>query len=213
MAARLPPNIKVAQLRRTVDLLTPDEWRGLSEDARAAVDALSLHIWFRCRQTEHSAFEGEDSVFLTVRWMQRLLRTVEARKTGEKAAAAAISLLEQRGLIVDTGKTKKPRRPAEGIARAEKFQTSGPIGPEGGKQGQPSHFHSYWWRVFRVPALTRIRRALTPSGAYARFEGVPRHLASLSAFLRRQGLISRPRRRSRPNPGSAQWAFLHSGPP
>jgi hypothetical protein len=42
--------------------------------------------------------------------MQGLLRTVGARKMGEKAAAAAISFLEQRGLIVDTGKTKKPRR-------------------------------------------------------------------------------------------------------
>ena len=69
-----------------------------------------MHIWTRARQEEHEAFEGEDCVFLTVRWMQRLLRAVGARKTGEKAAASAIAFLEQRSLIVDTGKTKKPRR-------------------------------------------------------------------------------------------------------
>ena len=213
MSPELPRNITPGQLRRTVGLLPADEWRGLDEDGRAAVDALSLHIWARGRQNEHSPFEGEDCVFLTVRWMQGLLRAVGARKTGEKAAAAAIYLLEQRGLIVDTGTTKKPRRTAESIARAERFQKGGAIADEGGKEGQPSHFHSYWWRVFRVPALTRIRHALEPLGAYARFEGVPQHLASLSAFLRRQGLISRPRGRSRPNPGSVQWVFLHSGPP
>jgi hypothetical protein len=138
---------------------------------------------------------------------------VGARKRGEKAAAAAISFLERRELIVDTGKTKKPRRAGGSIVRAEKFQERGAIEDEGGKEAQPSSLSSYWWRVFRVPALTRIRRALEPQGAYARSEDVPRHLASLSAFLRRQGLISRPSRRSSPNRGSVQWSFLHSGPP
>jgi hypothetical protein len=213
VSPELPRNIRAGQLRRTVGLLSTDEWRGLDEDGRAAVDALSLHIWARGRQNEHSPFEGEDCVFLTVRWMQGLLRTVGARKTGEKAAAAAISFLEQRGLIVDTGKTKKPRRAAESIARAERFQKGSAIADEGGKEGQPSHFHSYWWRVFRVPALTRIRHALEPLGAYAQFEGVPQHLASLSAFLRRQGLISPRRPPSDFNPGSVQWAFAHCGPP
>src|SRR4029450_5856091 len=70
------------------------------------------------------------------------------------------------------------------------------------EEAQSSSLHSYWWRVFRVPALTRIRRALEPRGAYAYSEDVPQHLASLSAFLRRQGLISRPNRRSSPNQGS-----------
>jgi hypothetical protein len=130
----LPRNISPGQLRRTVGLLPADEWRGLDEDGHAAVDALSLHIWARARQNEHSPFEGEDCVFLTVRWMQGLLRTVGARKTGEKAAAAAIFFLEQHGLIVDTGKTKKPRRATESIARAERFQKRGAIAHEGGRR-------------------------------------------------------------------------------
>jgi hypothetical protein len=202
-------------VRRTIGLLSPDEWRGLEEDGRAAVDALSLHVWWRARQDEHEAFEGEedDCVFLTVPWMQGLLRAVGARKTGEKAAAGAIFfLVEQRGLIVDTGKTKKPRRNSESIARAEKFQTAGPVAGEGGKDAQPTSLRSYWWRVFHVPALARVRASI-PRGAYWQFGDGPQHSASLSAFLRRQGLISLPRRRSSPNPGSVQWVFAHSGPP
>ena len=144
--------------------------------------------------------------------MQRLLRAVGARKTGEKAAASAIAFLEQRSLIVDTGKTKKPRRSSERIARAEKFQPAGPVEGEGGKEAQATPLRSYWWRVFKIPGLARVLSSI-PKGAYWRLEGVPQHVASLSAFLRRQGLISVPRRRSRPNPGSVQWAFMHSGPP
>jgi hypothetical protein len=213
VSPELPPNIKLGQLRRAVGLLPSDEWRGLDESEREAVDALRLHIWLRGRQTEHPALEGEDCVFLTVRWVQALLRATGARRTGEKAAAAAISFLEERGLIVDTGTTKKPRRAAGSIARAEKFQKRGAIAHEGGKETQPSLQRSYCWRVFRVPALTKVRGAVRPVGAYGRFQDVPQHLASLSAFLRRQGLISRPRRRSSPNRGSVQWVFLHSGPP
>jgi hypothetical protein len=40
---------------------------------------------------------------------------------GEKAAAGAIAFLKHSGLIVDTGKTKKPRRSSERIARTEKM--------------------------------------------------------------------------------------------
>jgi hypothetical protein len=214
VSPELPRNVKLGQVRRSVALHAPEEWRGLDEDGRAAVDALSLHIWWRARQDEHEAFEGEedDCVFLTVPWMQGLLRAVGARKTGEKAAAGAIALLKERGHIEDTGKTKKPRRSSERIARAEKFQTAGPVAREGGKDAQPTSLHSYWWRVFRVPALARVRHSI-PRGAYWQLPDRPQHSASLSAFLRRQGLISVPRRRSRPNPGSVQWVFAHSGPP
>jgi hypothetical protein len=210
----LPPNIKLGQIRCTIGLLAPEEWRRLDEDGRAAVDALSLHVWWRARQDEHEAFEGEedDCVFLTVPWMQGLLRAVGARKTGEKTAAAAIAFLKQRGLIVDTGKTKKPRRSSERVAKAEKFQAAGPVAREGGKDAQPTSLRSYWWRVFRVPALTRARTSI-PTGAYWQLPDGPQHSASLSAFLRRQGPISVPRRRSRPNPGSVQWVFALSGPP
>ena len=125
MSPELPRNIKLGQIRRTIGLVSPAKWRGIKEDERAAVDALSLHSWWRARQEEHEAFEGEedDCVFLTVPWMQGLLRAVGARKTGEKSAAAAIALLKERGHIEDTGKTKKPRRSSERVARAETFQT------------------------------------------------------------------------------------------
>ena len=213
MSPELPPNIKPGQIRRTVGLLPSDEWRGLDESEREAVDALGLHIWLRGRQTEHPALEGEDCVFLTVRWVQALLRATGARRTEEKAAAAAISFLEERELIVDTRKTKKPRRASGSIARAEKFQKQGTIAHEGGKDSQPSSLRSYWWRVFRVPALTKVRDSVRPLGAYGQLQNVPQHLASLSAFLRRQRLTSRRERRSSPNRGSVQWVFLHSGPP
>jgi hypothetical protein len=143
VSPELPRNVKLGQVRRSVALLAPEEWRTLDDDTRAAVDALSLHIWARSRQEEHPAFEGEDCVFLTMRWMQRLLRAAGARKTGEKAAAAAIAALVERGLLVDTGKTKKPRRSSERIARAEKFQTAGPVAGEGGKDAQPTSLRSY----------------------------------------------------------------------
>jgi hypothetical protein len=58
-----------------------------------------------------------------MRWMRALLRATGARRTGEKSAAAAISFLERRELIVDTGKTKKPRRASGSIARAENFRS------------------------------------------------------------------------------------------
>jgi hypothetical protein len=213
LSPELPRNIKLGQIRRTVGLLPPEDRRRLEEDERAAVDALSLHVWFRARQTGHSAFEGEDCVFLTVGWMQNLLRAVEARKAGEKTAAAAISFLEEKGLVVDTSRTKKPRRRAERIARAEQFQKQGSIADEGGKEAQPSPHHSYWWRLFRVPALTKVREGFKPLGAYGRFEDVPQHLASLSSFLRRQGLIPSRRAPSSFSPRSVQWVFSHSGPP
>jgi hypothetical protein len=212
MAPSLPRNIALGQVRRTIGLLPMDEWSELDEDGRAAVDALSLQLWLRAWQKEHPAFEDGDCIFLTVGWMHGLLRMVGARKTGEKAAATAIARLEQLGLLVDTGRTKKPRRSAEHIARAEKFQRRADVAHEGGKEAQPSASRSYWWRVFVVPALARVRAAI-PRGAYWRLEDVPQHLASLSALPHRQGLTSGPRRRSRPNPGSVQWVFANSGPP
>jgi hypothetical protein len=78
----------------------------IAEPGRAgAVDALSWQIVWRCRQDRHSALEGEDCIFLTVH-VQRLLRAIGARKTGEKGAAAAIATMQAKGRIVDTGETK-----------------------------------------------------------------------------------------------------------
>jgi hypothetical protein len=72
--------------------------------------------------------------------------------------------------------------------------------------------------VARLPGpgnLSGHQGRQTPRGVLATRQprSAPRRVASLSAFLRRQGLIFGPRRRSRPNPGSVQWVFAHSGPP
>jgi hypothetical protein len=123
VSPELSPNIKLGQLRRTVGLLPSDECRTLDEDERGAVDALSLHIWVRSRQTKNPAFEERDCVFMTVGWMQRLLRSVGARKGGEKAAATAISFLEERGLIVDTGRTKSRTAPSARLRGPRSFRS------------------------------------------------------------------------------------------
>jgi hypothetical protein len=142
MAPALPCNIKRGQLRKRLSIVSQETWNELSEEQRDAVDALSLQLYLRGLEKQYPAFEGRDCIFLTVRRMQGLLRAIGARRKGEKTAAAAISLLEQRALIVDTGKTKKPRRTAESIARAEKFQKRGTIAHEGGKgsAGVPAPF-------------------------------------------------------------------------
>ena len=213
MKPTLPPNVTVGQVRRTVGLTTPEEWRTLSEDQRAAVDALSVHVHWRARQQRHPAFDGDDETFLTVGWMRGLLRVVGARKTSDRVAAAAIGYLESSGLIVDTGRVKTPRRRPDNGETVEPFQRWGRETMV--ERAAPSLLgRSYWWRVFRVPALTKAREAVLPKTAYTRTPGRPlTPVGSLSAFLSRQGLIPRPRRRSRPNPGSVQWAFLDSGPP
>lgn len=210
---RLPNNVKVGQLRYRYGLVPREKWGGLDEAERAAVNALGLHLHWRERQEQHPALEGHDRVFLTAGWMQGLLRAVGARRAGEKAAREAIASLERLGVVEDTGEVKKPRRPAQSVDRARKFQPHGDVELEGGKDGQPTPGRSYWWRIFRVPALSKVMAALQPQGAYPEVPDLPQHLASLSALLRRQGLISPRRRGYRPNPGSVQWVFSHSGPP
>ena len=134
MAPALTNNIMLGQLRRTVGIVTQLEWSRLTRSEQEAVDALALHVWWRCRQKRHPALEGEDCIFLTVSHVQRLLRAVGAANTGEKAAAAAITTMQARAWIEDTGKVKKPRRPEQSVARAEHFQVSGAVEPRG-RQG------------------------------------------------------------------------------
>jgi hypothetical protein len=144
VSPELPRNLKLGQVRRTAGIVTQSEWSKLSRDEQDAVDALSWQIVWRCRQKRHPALEGEDCIFLTVRHVQRLLRAVGARKTGEKAAAAAIATMQARGWIEDTGRTKKPQRGEQSSA-------------EGGKD---SH------RNFSTPtggAFSAFRRSLKPS--------------------------------------------------
>jgi hypothetical protein len=68
---------------------------------------------------------------------------------------------------------------------------------EGGRDAQPSTLRSFWWWIYRVVPLSEVLRVHEAmQGAYARLLEVPQHLASLSAWAKRQGLISR--RRTRP---------------
>jgi hypothetical protein len=175
--------------------------------------ALELHLLWRFEQDRHAPLDDGGETFLTVAHVQRLLRATGARRQGEKAAAEAIRWWQDFGLIVDTGKVKKPRAKRERIAAREHFG-QGRRPAEGGRDAQPSNLRSYWWRVFAIVPIARVLTAYARmQGAYGRFGDVPQFPASLSAFLRRQGLIPGPRRRRTVRPGSVQWVFLNSGPP
>jgi hypothetical protein len=206
-----PEPVGLRKLRRRVNLIPPEEWDSLSPGEKAAGNALTLHLVQRAQRKDHPALEGDDRIFLTRSHVQRLLKATSASNTGEKAAAAAIRTMEERGWIEDTGEVKKPRRPPGSLQRAEYF--NGPTSAEGGRDSQPRSLQrAYWWRVFRVPRISRVVRALKP-GAYGTFQDVPHSTASLSAFLIRQGVILPTSRGKGGNPGSVQWAFHHSGPP
>jgi hypothetical protein len=147
--------------------------------------------------------------------MQRLLWNVGGANSGEKAAAKALRWLCASGVLEDTGEVKKPRRRHNRAAAREKFfHGEGAERGEGGRDAQPSLARSYWWPVYRVVPLSAVLRAHEAlQGAYARFLEVPQHLASLSAWAARQGLIARRRTRPSACQGSIQYVFKHDGPP
>jgi hypothetical protein len=173
----------------------------LPEDERVAVEALETHLFQRGHRPEPSfevLADGTVGVFLTISHMQKLLRQIGSRKTGEDFAAETLNtILPRLGLIEDTGLTKKPGG--------------------GGRHAQPTTTHSYWWRVFRLPTLAKL---LTPRfGAYPKTPGNPEALtlapgsASLVGLLRCQGVISGWKRRTSFLRGSVQGAFQATGPP
>jgi hypothetical protein len=129
----------------------------------------------------------------SIGYFQFLLRKTGARRRGRDYARTVLAKAQEIGLLSDTGRVLKPRR-------------------------QPRGEHQYWWRVWSVVPLKHALSSLPrlPNGTYCG-NGNPRGAVhptgSLCRFLSRQGLIWSPRRRSRPNPGSAQWAFMHTGPP
>ena len=202
----------IRRLRRTIGIVIDEEWSQLSRDEKDAANALTLHIHTRTYARRHPAFDG-DETFLTNGHVQRLLKAAKAKNTGEKAARNALTIMQRRGWLVDTGRVKKPKRSPASLERAGTFCPGAETPATGGRDAQPQLQRSYWWRVFRVPALTAVLKASRPQGAYATFLIEPHYEASLLAFLRRQGVITKSKRRSRPNPGSVQWAFAHSGPP
>jgi len=205
-----PHNIKPWQLPRSYRLAC--DWkRAQTGEERDAVLAFALHLHFRERQqSEHPAYEDGNETFLTVKWMKTLLGEIGAHKRGEKAARRAIAFLCESGVLEDTGRVMKTKRSAQAIARAEKFQRmngkcGGSIATEGGRTGQPTRLHSYWWRVFRVS------ERVLPSALAEIWTRTSRGQRSRSAREICQEEISEPRRRSRPPPGSVQWVFAALG--
>ena len=212
---------RVPQTRRIFALVPSETWAALDDDQKIAVRFLDWHLRSRFEQQQHTPLEVVDSapcgVFLTRRHVQSYLKQVRHRKTGIRFAAEVIESLIALGLLQDTGEVKRPRRTANRIAAAAKFQRSGSVQSEGGRDAQPSLEHSYWWRVFKVVPLELVVRAYTRArGAYSSGETVrrpPSWTASLCAFARRQGLIPPARARRSFNKGSVQWVFQNSGPP
>ena len=212
---------RVPQTRRIFALVPSETWKSLNDDQKIAVRFLDWHLRSRFEQKEHTPLELVDGdpcgVFLTRRHVQRFLKQARYRKTGIRFAAKVIEHLIALDLLADTGDVKKPRRAANRIAAAAKFQNSGIVSSEGGRDAQPSLEHSYWWRVFKVVPLELVVRAYTRArGAYSSGDSVrvvPRYLASLCAFARRQGLIPPARDRKSFRKGSVQWVFQNSGPP
>jgi hypothetical protein len=144
--------------------------------------------------------------------MRALLRAIEARKKGWRAAREAKAWLKREGVMEDTGKVMKPKRQPQMSIRGERA-TRRRAQLEGDRAVVRPQEHFYWWPVYRIPALTRITRSLLPQGAYGTPRPVPKALVSLSTLLRRQGLIPRRRPPSDFNPRSVQWVFAHTGPP
>jgi hypothetical protein len=198
-----------------VSLMPRHVWAALPEDERIAVHVLEAHLQDRQDQSRHDAVEllpdGGLGVFLTVGHVQKILRRIGSKRTGQHFAAQILrKTLPKLGLIRDTGLTKKPRVP-----RDELPHLANDAEPEGGRHAQRSVLRSLWWRVFEVPALSRLR--VPKSGAYPMNPGYPlpglRGTACLSALLRCQGLLPKKRRAFSPSPGSVQAAFAATGPP
>jgi hypothetical protein len=82
---------------------------------------------------------------------------------------------------------KKPRVPPGRVAREKRRRKTEAVQTEGGRFGQQTLGRSYWWRVYRVPALSMVMQARVPAGAYAHVPDLPQHLASLSSLLRVKG--------------------------
>jgi hypothetical protein len=196
--------------RGRITLLAAHEVAALPKDWQVAVAAFELHLWDRYQQAEHPPLEvlddGGVGVFLTVGHMQALLRRSGSRKTGEKFAAEIINtILPTLGLIENTDVVKKPRV-AKPVPQSQAV--------EGGRHAQPTEQRAFWWRVFKVPALSKLVGAR--AGAYPPKPGVPpvRHgSASLVALLRCQGLQGDSRRVSEFSSRSVQAAFWATGPP
>jgi hypothetical protein len=171
------------------------------------VIALEHHLWRR-GQRDNLSFEVLDrglGVFLTIAYMQKLLRAVRSPKTGQHYAAECLNtILPRLGLIEDSGLVKLPVNESHRVERAS-----------GGRAAQNTALHSFWWRIFRLSTLSAI---LSQPGAYPSKPGHGRApgvalTASLLALLGCQGLVRKPSRSQKFRYGSVQAAFQATGPP
>jgi hypothetical protein len=175
--------------------------------------------WWHLRQRQRAEHDPVDvlddgrlATFLTVGYVQDGLRRIRVKPNGEHYAARIIRLLCEMGYLADTGLVKKPRARKQELARRERFSPPAPKA-DGGQGAQPGLLRSYWWRVFALPRLGRLRISAFGSWIVGGLARGRKQEASLSALLRRQDLVRNPPRRSRPHPGSVQWAFAATGPP
>jgi hypothetical protein len=151
----------------------------LPDDDRVAVEMLETHLYLR-DQGPNAAVEviprgGGVGVFLTTRRVQKVLRLIGSHKTGKDYARSITrEILPRLGLLEDTGLTKKP----------------GPEG-RGGRHFQPRGPDSYWWILYRLPALSRLRVGAYPARSGHPQGKTPWHtaVASLWRLVDRQGLI------------------------
>jgi hypothetical protein len=192
-----------------VSLLSRHFVAALPPDERHAVEMLETHLWQRQERPEPPELLDDHTVgvFLTIGHVQKLLHEIDAPKKGEDYAAEILnSILPRLGLLEATGLTKKPR-----VARAHPGESR----ETGGRHAQPTIHCSYWWRIFRLPTLSKYLASRV--GAYPEHPGTcvvrPRGEASLVGLLRCQGLISvfKPGRKF--GRGSVQAAFWATGPP
>jgi hypothetical protein len=155
----------------------------LPRDHRDVVHALAAHLLSRFEQDEFEPFDDDGRTFLTVGYMQRRLREVGARCTGEKTAAAALRWLCSSGILEDTGEVKKPRHRVKRAAAREKFQRGEDSGSgEGGRDAQPSPSRSYWWPIYRVIPLGGVVEDIQSSRGCVRT--APRGSAASSVSVR-----------------------------
>jgi hypothetical protein len=146
----------------------------------------SLHVWWRARPTEHPAFEEDDRV------PNRRLDAAAAAGGGGTQDGGEGRSGRDRSPPTNRfdrghGEVKKPRVPPGRVAREKRRRKTEAVQTEGGRFGQQTLGRSYWWRVYRVPALSMVMQARVPAGAYAHVPDLPQHLASLSSLLRVKG--------------------------
>lgn len=175
-------------MRRTRIRLLPrnSQW---TEAQRDAIRALECSIGIRGIHRRGDIVE----VPLTNKHIQKMLKKIGARRSGNHYARACLKELAAMNVIKDTGRVLRPQE----------------IGSR-----RKHHHKYYWWKVFRV---IPIHKAIQPSPASSSPTAPTSRpywvTGCLLSFLRCQGLIAERIRRKRHKKGSVQESFRMLGPP